>query len=102
MLDEEAGSSGSRDGDEGRYDMRCFRDGMNNHHYGVMSGGLRKFDDEVHAYSVPWRVGGRGGTELSDGLVRRVFGPDAHVAGRGVFPDIPRHLRPPIVSRNQL
>src|SRR6202789_3024080 len=102
VLDEEAGGSGSRDGDEGRYDMRCFSHGINNHHYGVMSGGLRKFDDEVHAYSVPWSVGDREGTELSDGLVPLGFGLDTHVAGRGVFPDIPGHLWPPIVSRNQL
>src|ERR1700679_3785116 len=102
MLDEETSHSGGRDGDEGRQDVRRLGYGVNYHHYGIVSGGLWEFDDEVYAYSVPWSIRDREGTELSDRLVPLGFGPDTHVTGRGVFPDVPGHLRPPIVLGNQL
>src|SRR6267378_4263820 len=101
MLDEEASRPGSRDGSERGYEVRPLGHRVHHHHNRVVTCRLRKFDDEVDAYSVPRCVRDRKRMKFPDREVLSRLGPEAEVTAGDILAHVPGHLRPPIIPGNE-
>ena len=97
MLDKQSGGSGCGDGDEGWHEVSDFCYRIYYYHCGVVSLGFWKFDNEVYTDGVPRDVGDRKRSEFTNWFVPPGFGVEAQVTGRHVFPNIMRHLWPPVI-----
>ena len=70
-------------------------------HYCVMSGGEREFHNKVHTKCVPLRVQDPERVQFAYWSLPYRFCPDAEITGANILFDVPRHLRPPVVPRDQ-
>ena len=67
-----------------------------------MSGGEGEFHNEIHTKCVPSQVWDLEGMQFTYQSLPYQFHSEAEVTGADILPDIPRHLRPPVVPRYQL
>jgi hypothetical protein len=102
VLDEQPGGSDGGDSNEGRHEVSCLGHGIYHYHHCVMTRRFWELDDEVYANGVPRSVGNRKRVELSDRRTSLGLRSHAQVTGRSVLPNIPGHLRPPVVPGDEL
>ena len=67
-----------------------------------MSGGEGKFYDKIHTKRVLSRVWDPKRVQFAYQSLPYRLRSEAEVTGADVLSDVPRHLRPPVVPRNQL
>ena len=83
-------------------EVSMLSDGIHYNHHRIMTSRFRQLDNEVYTYSVPWGIGNWKGMEFTGGGSMGCLGPQAHVTGRDILADVPRHLRPLVVPGHQL
>jgi len=84
-----------------RNEVHSLGDGIYDSHDGVMSRGLREFDHEIDTERIPPCVWNRERLKLANWGVSPGFRPEAEITGTYILANIPRHLRPPVVSGHQ-
>jgi len=67
-----------------------------------MSGGEGEFHNEIHTKHVPSRVQDPKRMQFAYQSLPYWLRSEAEVTGADVLSDVPRHLRPPVVPRDQL
>jgi len=67
-----------------------------------MSGGEGKFHNEIHTKRIPLQVRDSERMQFAYRSLSYRFCSKAEVIGADILPDIPRHLRPPVVPKYQL
>ena len=98
MVKKESGHSFRCDHCVCRNKVYSFGDRVYDSHDGVMSRGLWEFDHEIDTEHIPPCV--RNGEQLkfANRRVSPGFRPEAEITGAHILTNIPRHLRPPVVS----
>ncbi len=91
----------SRDRRRCRQEMRPFRYRIHYHHHHIKPMRVRELNDEVYAHSFPSSFRGRHWVELTDRSSVNYLVPEACLARPSVQSDVPSHLRPPVIARNE-
>jgi len=84
-----------------RNEVCSFRHRVHYCHHCVVSGGEGEFHNKVHTECVPSRVRDPEGVQFTYRSLPHRFCPDAEITGADILSDVPRHLRPPVVPRDQ-
>ena len=66
-----------------------------------MSGGEGEFHNKVYTEHVPSRVRDPERVQFAYWSLPYRFCPNAEITGADILSDVPRHLRPPVVPRDQ-
>jgi len=76
-------------------------DGVYYSHDGIMSEGLWEFDHEIDTEHIPPCVQNGEQLKFANRRVSPGFRSEAEITGAHILTNIPRHLRPPVVSGHQ-
>jgi len=101
MVKKESGRSFHCDHRVYRNKVYSLGDGVYYSHDGVMSGGLQEFDHEIDTECIPPCVRNGKRLKFTNRRVLPGFRLEAEITGAHILTDIPRHLRPPVVSGHQ-
>ena len=97
----ELGSSCGRESSDCTHKVALFGYRVDYDHDGIFSVRFQELHYEIHTGSVLRCIRNWKGMKFSGRWLMNGFGPEAHVTGEDIFTDVPGHLRPPVVSRNQ-
>src|SRR5277367_4489479 len=101
VLEVESGRAQCRDGGVSGNEMSTFARRVYDDHRGIEPMGVREFDDEVDANSIPSRFGDWERVKLTEWLTFLCLRSKTQVACLAVLPDVARHVRPPVAPRNE-
>ena len=101
VMEEESGCSFCCDHCVRQNKVHPFGDRIHDSHDGVMSRGLWEFNHKIDAEHIPPYVQYRKQLQLTNWRMSPRFHPEAEIAGTYILPDVPRHLRPPVILGHQ-
>jgi hypothetical protein len=82
--------------------VSSFTEGVHYYHDHIISVRLREFNYEVDTYGVPADVRHRKRFEVAGWRLPQNLCAEAEIASSSVLTDVPQHIRPPVIPRNQL
>ena len=97
----ELGSSHGRKSSDCTHEVASFGYRVDYDHDGVFSIRFRELCYEIHTGGVPRCIWDWKGMKFSGRWLTNGFGLEAHVTGGDIFTNVPGHLQPPVISRNQ-
>jgi len=101
VMEEESGCSFCCDHCVRQNKVHPFGDRIHDSHDGIMSRGLWEFNHKIDAKHIPPCVQYREQLQLTNWRMSPRFHPEAEIAGTYILPDVPRHLRPPVILGHQ-
>jgi len=101
VMEEESGCSFCCDHCVRQNKVHPFGDRIHDSHDGVISRGLWEFNHKIDAEHIPLYVQYRKQLQLTNWRMSPRFHPEAEIAGTYILPDVPRHLRPPVILGHQ-
>jgi len=101
VMEEESGCSFCCDHCVRQNKVHPFGDRIHDSHDGIMSRGLWEFNHKIDAEHIPPCVQYREQLQLTNWRMSPRFHPEAEIAGTYILPDVPRHLRPPVILGHQ-
>ena len=100
VMEEESGCSFRCDRCVCRNKVYSFGDSIHDHHDGIMSGRLWEFNHKINTEHIPPCIRNREQLELTDWRVSPRFCLETEIAGTYILANVPRHLRPLVVSEH--